>query len=54
MEHTENQVKNALQYLYHKFGCRSSSQLVNWILTGHIPFEIPENTIPPGNYLIDS
>lgn len=49
---SENQIKNALQSLYKEFGCSSYSQLVSLTLNGQIPFKIPENTIPPGNYLI--
>lgn len=49
---TENQVKNSLQTLYHEFKCSSVSQLVNLILMEQIPFEIPANTLPLGNYLI--
>ena len=51
-EISENQIKNALQSLYKDFGCSSYVQLVTLTLNGHIPFEIPDNTIPPGNYLI--
>lgn len=49
---SENQIKNELQVLYHSFKCSSVSQLVNLVLIGQIPFEIPVNTLPPGNYLI--
>lgn len=49
---TENQVKNSLQALYNDFKCSSVSQLVNLILMEQIPFEIPANTLPLGNYLI--
>lgn len=49
---TENQVKNSLQALYHTFKCSSASQLVNLILLEQIPFEIPADTLPLGNYLI--
>lgn len=49
---SENQIKNSLQVLYHSFKCSSVSQLVNLVLIGQIPFEIPANTFPPGNYLI--
>jgi uncharacterized protein YjgD (DUF1641 family) len=49
---TENQVKNSLQALYHLFKCSSASQLVNLILLEQIPFEIPADTLPLGNYLI--
>lgn len=51
-EISENQIKNALQALYKEFDCSSYSQLVTLTLNGQIPFHIPENTIPPGNYLI--
>lgn len=49
---SENQIKNSLQGLYHTFKCSSTSQLVNLVLIEQIPFEIPANTLPPGNYLI--
>ena len=49
---SENQIKNTLQSLYNKFECSSPSQLVNLMLNDQIPFELPENTIPPGNYLL--
>lgn len=49
---SENQIKNSLQALYHTFKCSSTSQLVNLLLIEQIPFEIPANTLPLGNYLI--
>ncbi len=49
---TENQVKNSLQVLYNEFGCNNATQLVNLVLSDQIPFELPDSTIPPGNYLI--
>ena len=51
-EISENQIKNALQALYKEFDCSSYSQLVTLTLNGQIPFQIPDQTIPPGNYLI--
>lgn len=49
---TENQIKNALQNLYNIFNCSNSSQLVALALNNQIPFELPELTIPVGNYII--
>ncbi len=50
----ENKIKNALSILYKKFNCSTPTELVNLVLTGQIPLEIPEHTIPPGNYLLKS